>query len=504
MASSSFDAVVVGAGPNGLTAAVLLSTAGLSVLVLERNARIGGSCRTESLTLPGFAHDVCGAIHPMGIVSPIFRRLPLAAHGLEWVVAPLPLAHPLDDGRAAVLARGVSATAGPLGPHDGPVWTHLMQPFVEGSDALFSSILRPVRLPTHPFLMARFGLAGLQSSQRLIARFADTPARALFAGCAAHSFLDLDAAGSASFGIVLAVAGQAVDWPVARRGSQQIVEALGSIARSNGCEIRTNVSVRSVDELPSSRAVLFDVTPRQLDAIAGARLPRRYQEQLRRYRYGPGAFKVDYALSGPIPWRAEACRHAATVHVGGTSDEVARSEAEMANGRICEQPFVLVAQQSQFDETRAPAGRHTGWAYCHVPHGSSVDMTGRIERQLERFAPGFRDLILGRHVMPPAALEAHNPNLVGGDIGGGANTLSQFLLRPFPRWNPYTTPDPRLFICSSSTPPGGGVHGMCGYWAARTVLRRVFGKTVPAALDIRDRVQRRAASGASDVWSPDA
>jgi phytoene dehydrogenase-like protein len=486
MASSRFDVVIVGAGPNGLTAAVLLSAAGLSVLVLERNARIGGSCRTESLTLPGFAHDVCGAIHPMGIVSPILRRLPLAAHGLEWAVAPLPLAHALDDGRAAVLERGVNATAEALGPRDRAAWTHLMQPFVERSDALFLSILRPVRVPTHPLLMARFGLAGLQSAQRLIARFADAPARALFAGCAAHSFLDLDAAGSASFGIVLAVAGQAIDWPVARGGSQQIVEALASIARTNGCEIQTNVCVRTLDQLPASRAVLFDITPRQLDAIAGERLPRRYREQLRRYRYGPGAFKVDYALSEPIPWRAQSCRRAATVHVGGTSDEVARSEAEMASGRISERPFVLIAQQSQFDETRAPAGQHTGWAYCHVPHGSTVDMTERIERQIERFAPGFRDLILARHVMTPAALEAHNPNLVGGDIGGGANTLSQFLLRPFPRWNPYTTPDPRLFICSSSTPPGGGVHGMCGYWAARTVLRRVFGKRVPSPLDLGD------------------
>jgi phytoene dehydrogenase-like protein len=482
--SQTIDAIVVGAGPNGLTAAILLSAAGLSVLVVEGNSRIGGSCRTEALTLPGFAHDVCGAIHPMGMVSPVFQRLPLASHGLEWAVAPLPLAHPLDDGRAAVLERGVMATAAALGDSDGTSWTRLMQPFVDRSGALFSSILRPVRVPAHPLLMARFGLMGLQSCQRLIRRFVDAAARALFAGCAAHSFLDLSDPGSASFGIVLAVAGQAVDWPVARGGSQQIVEALASIARANGCEIRTSTPVRSLDDIPRSRAVLFDVTPRQLDAIAGDHFSSRYRQQLRRFRYGPGAFKIDYALSGPIPWRVESCRRAATVHVAGTYEEIARSEADAADGRICDRPFVLVAQQSQFDSTRAPAGRHTGWAYCHVPNGSDVDMTDRIERQIERFAPGFRDLILARHVMPPAALEAHNPNLVGGDIGGGSNVLDQFLMRPFPQWNPYTTPDPRLFICSSSTPPGGGVHGMCGYWAARAVLRRVFGRKVPSELDV--------------------
>jgi phytoene dehydrogenase-like protein len=484
-ATSSPDAVVVGAGPNGLTAAVLLSAAGLSVLVLERNARIGGSCRTEALTLPGFAHDVCGAIHPMASVSPVFRRLPLAAHGLTWNQAPLPLAHPLDDGQAAVLERSLEATAAAFGGHDGKAWSRLMRPFVDRSEALFSSILRPVRIPEHPLLMTRFGLVGLQSSERLVRRrFEGAPARALFAGCAAHSFLALSDPGSASFGLVLAAAGHAVDWPIAHGGSQRIVDALASLARANGCEIRTDTTVRSLDDIPASRAVLFDVTPRQLEAIAGDHLSPSYRRNLQRFRYGPGAFKIDYALSGPIPWRAEACRRAATVHVGGTCEEVARSEADMANGRMADRPFVLVAQQSLFDDTRAPAGRHTGWAYCHVPNGATVDMTERIERQIERFAPGFRDLILARHVMPPAALEAHNPNLVGGDIGGGSNVLDQVLMRPFTRWNPYTTSNPRLYLCSSSTPPGAGVHGMCGYWAARTVLRRVFGKQAPDGLDV--------------------
>jgi phytoene dehydrogenase-like protein len=481
MNRTSYDVAIVGAGPNGLTAAVILSLSGLSVVVLERNARIGGSCRTEPLTLPGFAHDVCGAIHPMGVVSPIFRQLRLADEGLEWVAAPTPLAHPFDDGRAAVLSRGLAETAASLG-RDGAAWERLMRPFVDRYQDFFADILRPIRIPQHPWLMARFGRVALQSSDRLSRLFHDPPARALFAGNAAHSCLPLDAAGSASFGLALAVAGHAVDWPCARGGSQQIVEALAARARSQGCEIRTGTPVRSLADIPQSRIVLFDVTPRQLETIAGSALSASYRRQLARFRYGAGAFKIDYALSAQIPWRATACATAATVHLGGSYEEIARSEAEVNAGRIPDAPFVLVAQQSHFDSTRAPAGLHTGWAYCHVPNGSTVDMTDRIERQIERFAPGFRDTILARHVMPPQALEAHNPNLVGGDIGGGANTLDQFLLRPFLRWNPYTTSNPRLFLCSSSTPPGGGVHGMCGYWAARTVLRRGFQRGVPAAL----------------------
>ena len=470
MTKASYDVAIVGAGPNGLTAAVLLGLAGLSVVVLERNPRIGGSCRTESFTEPGFAHDVCAAIHPMAVVSPIFRRLRLENYGVEWVAAPLPLAHPLDDGRVAVLSRQMSATVATLG-RDGAGWERLLRPFVDRHEDFFSSILRPQRVPRHPWLMARFGLVGLRSCDHLVRRFADAPARALLAGNAAHSFLPLDSTASASFGLVLAVAGHAVDWPCARGGSQQIVDALAARARAQGCEIRTDVTVRSPADIPSSRAVLFDVTPRQFLAIASDDLSPSYRSRLERFRYGAAAFKIDYALSRQIPWRARECADAATVHVGGTFEQVARSEADANAGRVSDAPFVLVAQQSHFDATRAPAGRHTGWAYCHVPNGSQVDMTDRIERQIERFAPGFRDTILARHVMPPQALESHNPNLVGGDIGGGANTLTQFLARPFPRWNPYTTSNPRLFLCSSSTPPGGGVHGMCGYWAARTGTR---------------------------------
>lgn len=483
MKKPDYDVAIVGAGPNGLAAAATLGLAGLSVVVLERNARIGGSCRTEFLTEPGFAHDVCAAIHPMGVASPIFRRLQLADHGLEWVAAPAPLAHPLDDGRVAVLSRQMATTVAGLG-RDGPEWDRLLQPFVARHEPFFDDILRPLRFPRHPWLMAQFGRLGLRSCAHLARRFHEPAARALFAGNAAHSCLPLDAAGSASFGLVLAIAAHAVDWPCARGGSQQIVEALAGRVRSSGGDVLTGAPVRSLADVPPARAVLFDVTPRQLHAIAGSALSSSYRRRLERFRYGAGAFKIDYALSARIPWRSPECADAATVHVGGTYEEIAQSEAEVGAGRIPDAPFVLVAQQSHVDDSRAPSGRHTGWVYCHVPNGAAVDMTDRIERQIERFAPGFRETILARHVMPPAALESHNENLVGGDIGGGANALGQVLFRPFPRWNPYTTSNPRLFLCSSSTPPGGGVHGMCGYWAARTVLRRVFRHAVPPALEL--------------------
>ena len=479
MNGTSYDAAVVGSGPNALTAAAVLGAAGLSVVVLERNAVIGGGCRSEPLTLPGYVHDVCSAIHPMGAASPIFRALQLEREGLRWIASPTSVAHPLPDGRVALISKGLSATN--LG-RDADAWDRLVRPFVTHHQDFFSEILRPVRRPRYPRLMARFGLAGLRSAEAVAARFVDAPARALLAGNAAHSFLPLDAPGSASFGLVMAVAAHAVEWPCALGGSQRIADALAARVRAAGGEIQTGISIRSLADIPRSRAVLFDVTPRQLQAIAGEALSPAYGRRLAAYRYGPGAFKIDYALNAPIPWRSPECAMAATVHLGGDFEEIARSEADANAGRTSESPFVLVAQQSRLDSTRAPAGFHTGWAYCHVPHASAVDMTERIERQIERFAPGFRDTILARHVRPPAALEAHNPNLVGGDISGGANTLSQFLMRPFPRWDPYTTSHPRLFMCSSATPPGGGVHGMCGYWCARTVLKRVFQKPLPPQL----------------------
>ncbi|MFN0103467.1 MAG: phytoene desaturase family protein [Bryobacteraceae bacterium] len=472
--SHSYDAVIVGSGPNGLAAAVVLAEAGRSVLVLEGKPTIGGGCRTEEVTLPGYHHDICAAIHPMSLVSPLLRRLPLEAYGLKWVHAPIPLAHPFDDGSAAVLDRSLTTTGATLGD-DGEAWTDLMRPFLTNADTLFAELLQPLRIPRHPFKLARFGALGLRSCASLVhSRFRGPKARALFAGCAAHSFLPLDAAGSASFGLVLALVAHATDWPCAQGGSQRIVDSLAGYLRSLGGTIEVNREVRRMSDIPASRAVLFDLAPSAVERIAGDDLPSGYRKQLRAFRQGPGVFKIDWALNAPIPWTAAECARAATVHLGATFKELSASERDAVNGRISERPFVLVAQQSMFDRSRAPEGRHTGWAYCHVPHASSIDMTERIERQIERFAPGFKNVILTRRTMSPADVEAHNPNMIGGDIGGGANNLSQFFFRPTLRWDPYSTPNPRLFLCSSSTPPGGGVHGMCGYWGAQSALRRAL------------------------------
>jgi len=468
---TEFDAVIVGSGPNGLAAAIALARAGRSVVVLEAKDTIGGGARTEELTLPGFRHDVCSAIHPMALVSPFFQTLPLAEHGLEWRESPYAIAHPLDDGTAAILESSLEKTAARLGV-DGDAYQRLMAPFAANAAELFDEILRPIRiLPRHPFVLTRFGLTGIRSALSIAKRFRSDAARALFGGCAAHSFLPLDATGSASFGLVLAVAGHALGWPCARGGSVAIINALAGHLRSLGGTIRTSTPVRSMNDIPSSRAVLFDVTPRQLADIAGDALPQPYVKRLRRFRYGPGVFKVDWALDGPIPWRAPECAKSATVHVGGTIEEIAVHEAAIWKGRNDGKPFVLVAQQSLFDDTRAPAGKHTGWGYCHVPHRSTEDMTAIIEAQIERFAPGFRDRILARHTRNSMQYEAYNPNMIGGDIAGGANNLMQVLARPFVQLDPYSTPNKRLYLASSSAPPGGGVHGMCGYWAAQSALR---------------------------------
>lgn len=467
------DAVVVGAGPNGLAAAITLAQAGKSVIVYEAKDNIGGGCRSAELTLPGFVHDVCSAVHPLGLASPFFRTLPLDAHGVEWIHPPTPLAHPFDDGTAALLERSIAATGETLA-EDAMAYRSLIEPLATNWQALMHEFLGPLRVPRHPLVMARFGLRAIRSARGLAqSQFKGERARALFAGMAAHSMMPLTQAPTAAFGLMLAVLGHAVGWPIARGGSQSIVNALAEILRALGGEIITSAPVTGMDDLPDARATLFDVTPLQLKRIAGDRFPAWYQDALGGYRYGPGLCKVDYALDSPIPWKAPACRRAGTVHLGGTLREIQASEQEVWEDKRPTQPFVLLAQQSLFDCTRAPAGKHTAWAYCHVPHGSTDDMTKPIEAQIERFAPGFRDRILARHTHTAVQLEQYNANYIGGDINGGVQDFRQLFTRPALHFPPYATPNRSLFICSSSTPPGGGVHGMCGYHAARTVLPKL-------------------------------
>jgi len=472
-----YDAVVVGAGPNGLAAAIVLARAGLRVLVREAADTPGGSARTAALTLPGFAHDVCSAVHPLGIGSPFFRRLPLAAHGLEWIQPQAAVAHPFDDGTAVLLERSTAAMERQLGP-DAPAWRALMDPFVTRWEQVFADALGPLKVPRHPLLLARFGLAALPPTTWLTRRlFRHGRARALFGGMAAHATLSLRRPPSAAFGMILGIAGHAVGWPIPRGGSGSITSALVSYFRSLGGDLLTGAPVVSLDELPPARAVLLDLTPRQILRLGATDLPGQYRAQLERYEYGLGTFKVDWALDAPIPWRAPEASRAATLHLGGTLEEIDHGRTQEWAGQPAERPYVLVVQPTLFDPSRAPAGKHVGWAYCHVPNGSTFDMTERLEAQVERFAPGFRDRILARHVMRPADLERHNANLVGGDINGGEATLMQLFFRPALRPIPYATPNPRLFVCSSSTPPGGGVHGMGGYYAARVALRRRFSPT---------------------------
>jgi phytoene dehydrogenase-like protein len=463
---------VIGSGPNGLAAAITLAQAGRSVLVVEGQGSIGGGTRSQELTLPGFLHDVCSAVHPMAVISPFFRTLPLEQHGLTWIQPPIPLAHPLDDGSAAVLMRSVDETAAALGK-DAAAYKQIFGRLANDWPRLESLLLGLTRVPRHPFAAAFFGLLSLRSACGFAtSHFRGEPARALFAGLAAHSLLPLERVPTAAFGLIFAMTAPVAGWPIPRGGSQSIANALGSYFRSLGGEIITGEMVQSLDELPKARAILCDVTPRQLLAIAGRRLPEPYRRKLERYRYGPGVCKVDWALDAAIPWAAEACRRAGTVHVGGTLDEIATSERAPWNGEHAERPFILLAQPTLFDPSRAPAGAHIAWAYCHVPLNSQVDMSDRIERQIERFAPGFRRAILKRSVLLTADLQAHNPNLIGGDISGGSAQLDQFFLRPTRHL--YRTPSRGLYLCSASTPPGGGVHGMCGYLAARTALRDGF------------------------------
>jgi len=468
------EVFVVGSGPNGLAAAVEMARGGFRVTVLEAAETIGGGTRTRELTLPGYRHDVCSAIHPLCASSPFFSQLPLSRHGLAWVHPEAALAHPLDDGSAVLLERDLSRTVENLDAADRLAYRQLMAPLAGEWDLLAAGLLAPIAFPAHPLLMSRFGLHALRSAQGLArSRFRGERACALFAGLSAHSCLPLDQPGSAAFGLILGALGHLNGWPFPKGGSGRIAEALASYLQTLGGTLRTGSPVGCVDELSSEALIFLDQTPRQALRVAGHRFADGYRGRLEKYRYGPGVFKIDWALAGPIPWRAEQCRRAATVHLGGTLAEIAAAEREVWQGGHPERPFVLLAQQSLFDPSRAPEGRQTGWAYCHVPNGSRVDMTRRIERQIERFAPGFGELILARGVRDTAALESDNGNLVGGDINGGVQDLRQIMARPVAGPHPYATSDARIFLCSSSTPPGGGVHGMCGYHAARLAMERL-------------------------------
>jgi phytoene dehydrogenase-like protein len=470
LADDPVDAVVVGSGPNGLAAAITLARAGKSVRVIEGRPTIGGGTRTEALTLPGFLHDVCSAIHPLAAGSPFFQTMPLDRLGLELIQPGAPLAHPLDGGRAILVERSIEATASSLG-QDGPSYARLMSPLVRQHRILTKAFVGPLRPSRHAVVMARFGIHAVRSAVSLArGRFKNDGTRAAFTGMAAHSMLPPDRAGTGAFALMLAMMAHAYGWPLARLGSKQISAALEAVLRSLGGQVETEMWVDTIDRLASARVALFDVAPKSLLTIAGNRLPVGFRRALENYRYGPGIFKVDWALDGPIPWQAPACVRAGTVHLGGSFGELVAAERAVGESRIPEQPFVILAQQSLFDPTRSPAGKHTGWAYCHVPNGSAVDMTDRIEAQVERFAPGFKARILQRHVMSPADVERHNPNYVGGDINCGLADLRQLFIRPTARL--YATPDRQVYLCSAATPPGGGVHGMCGVFAARTALRR--------------------------------
>lgn len=469
---TSYDAIVVGSGPNGLSAALTLAREGQRVLVVEAEHTLGGGLRSAELTLPGFLHDVCAAVHTTGVVSPFFASLPLDRFGLEWRHPELSVAHPLDGDPAVLLHLDVERTASELGP-DSESYRGLLEPLLRSRTTLIADLLGPLRWPRDPIGLLRFGLLGLRSARALAeGRFEGPRARALLAGCAAHSILPLERMTTAAVGLVFLTIGHMKTWPVARGGSRSIADALVGYLRELGGELRVGEHVASLHQLPPSRAVLFDVDPRQVVAICGDSLPSGYQRRLSRYRYGPGVFKLDWALSEAIPWRDAACRRASTVHVGGTLEEIAASEASAWRGEHSDRPFVMLCQQSHFDHSRAPAGKHTGYAYCHVPAGSTLDMTTAIEAQVERFAPGFRDTILARHALDSSGLARHNRAIVGGAITGGAADLGQLFTRPVWRLDPYRTPNPKLYLCSHATPPGGGVHGMCGHFAARSVLRR--------------------------------
>lgn len=469
-----FDAIVVGSGPNGLAAAIALQQQGLSVLLMEAKAKIGGGLSSAELTLPGFIHDVCSAVHPMAAGSPFFKTLPLADFGLEYIQPPVAAAHPFDGGTAAALYSSAEQTAAKLGL-DEKTYLRLIKPLVRDWPGLAPDVLGPLHIPKHPFNMARFGLDALPSALQSAKKFRTKEARGLWAGMAAHSIQPLSNLATSAIGLVLMANAHLGGWPIPKGGSAKIADTLAAYFVSLGGKIETDFEVKSLQQLPLSKTVLFDITPKQLLKIAGHRFSNLYKWQLEKYRYGMGVFKVDWALDGPIPFTAEECRQAGTVHLGNTLEEIADGEKQTSRGKQAEKPFVLLAQQSLFDSSRAPEGKHTAWAYCHVPNGSKTDMTGIIERQVERFAPGFRNRILAKNTMDTAQIETYNANYIGGDINGGILDIRQLFTRPALRWSPYKTSVKGIYICSSSTPPGGGVHGMCGYYAAKRALKEVFG-----------------------------
>lgn len=467
-----YDAIIVGSGPNGLAAAVRLAQEGLSVLIYEAKETIGGGTRSAEITLPGFIHDICSAIHPVGIASPFFRDLPLEQHGLQWIQPLAPLAHPFDDGSAAILERSIGETCTTLGS-DANAYKNLMVPLVDSWDKIETDLLGPLHFPKHPLAMARFGAQAVRSAKSLVTKnFKDKYASGLFAGLAVHSMLPLDWSLTAAFALVLGILGHTRGWPMAKRGSQKIADSLASYFQTLGGEILTSTNIKSMSQL-DAKTILFDMTPRQVLDITADLFPSSYRRKLQEYRYGCGVFKVDWALSQPIPWKAQECSRAGTIHLGGTFEEIENSEREVWEQKHPQKPFVLLAQQSLFDPTRAPEGKQTAWGYCHVPNGSTFDMTERIEEQIERFAPGFRDTILARNTKSTKGLEQYNANYIGGDINGGMQDISQFFTRPVARIVPYSTPIKGVYICSSSTPPGGGVHGMCGYHAANAALNKI-------------------------------
>lgn len=473
MSKPDFDAVVVGAGPNGLAAAIALQREGLSVLLVEGKHTVGGGMRSQELTLPGFVHDICSAIHPMAALSPFFKSLPLDQFGLKYIYPTLALAHPFDDGTAAVLYSTVEETAKSL-QNDAKSYTDLVNPLLEQWPRIDADVLAPLHFPRHPLAMAKFGLKAFQSANGLSKRFQTKKARGLWAGLAAHSMLPFSKTASSAIGLVLLTAAHMRGWPLPEGGTQNIANALADYFISLGGKIEIDFYVDSIEKLPSARALLFDVSPKQLLEIAGDKFSSSYKSQLKKYRYGMGVFKMDWALDGPIPFTAEECRQAGTVHIGNELEEIAVSEQQAWDGKTSDRPFVLLAQQSLFDSSRAPAGKHTAWAYCHVPNSSTKDMTDIIEKQVERFAPGFRDRILARHSFNPMQLENYNPNYIGGDINGGSIDIGQLFARPVWKSSPYRTSATGIYICSASSPPGGGVHGMCGYNAAKRALKDVF------------------------------